>query len=106
MAGNLLDTLGDLDGAEFVTSASTEGLVPGVAGELPTPEPVCCLSPCGMGTCTKEHYCYSSGLQTVVEWLLQVSFKEGSHSPRRLRCGWTNHKLPWTGMRSLEATLI
>ena len=62
MAGDLLDALGNLEGAEFVKSASTEELVPGVAGGLPTPELECCLSPCGMGTCRKEYYCYSSGL--------------------------------------------
>ena len=45
MAGNLLDTLGNLDDAEFVMSASIEGVVPGVAGGLPTPEPECCCHP-------------------------------------------------------------
>ena len=62
MADDLLDTLGNLDDAVFVMSTSTEELVPGVAGGPPTPELEGCLSPCGMGTCTREHYHYSSRL--------------------------------------------
>ena len=66
MPSDLLDALGNLHGAdggaEFVTFTSTEEWVPGVAGGPPTPESEGCLSPCGMGTCTREHYHYSSGL--------------------------------------------